>query len=50
MTTKTCSNCFEINDPKKEKIYNCIYCGFVQDRDINASKNIYLQQISKLLK
>lgn len=39
-TTKTCSNCGQWNDPKSSKIYNCNHCGYVGDRDFNASINI----------
>ncbi len=47
MTTKTCSNCFAINDPKESKTYKCNNCKLTMDRDINASKNIYIQGICK---
>jgi transposase len=49
MTTKTCSSCFTINDPKANKIYKCSECNSKCDRDMNASKNIYMQVISKIL-
>lgn len=42
-TTKTCSNCGSINDPKCSKIYNCINCNSIYDRDINAAKNILIK-------
>ena len=50
MTTQICSRCFEINDPKKSKIYRCSCCGLVTGRDINSAKNIYIQQIAKIIK
>ncbi len=47
MTTKTCSNCFDINYPKESKTYKCNKCKLTIDRDINASRNIYIQGICK---
>lgn len=40
-TSQLCSNCEEIV-PKRlsERIHRCNYCGYVQDRDINAARNI----------
>ncbi len=49
MTTKICSRCFEVNNPKSSKTYECSKCNLVADRDINASKNIYVQQIARIL-
>lgn len=40
-TTKTCSNCNEINDIGSSKKYDCKKCDFTCDRDINASINIF---------
>jgi putative transposase len=43
-TTSTCSNCGNINDKVKgNHIYKCKNCGLLIDRDINASRNIYLR-------
>ena len=40
-TTKMCSNCGNKQDmPLSERIYNCSVCGYVEDRDVNAAKNI----------
>ena len=50
MTTKTCSRCFEVNDPKCSETYECSKCNLIIGRDINAAKNIYIQQIAKLIK
>jgi putative transposase len=49
LTTKTCSKCFSKNNPLKSKIYECIECGQRVDRDHNASKNIYIQEIEKII-
>ena len=46
LTTKTCSRCFELNDPKKSKNYSCTNCKLKMDRDVNASKNIYIKVIA----
>ena len=48
-STKTCSNCFEENNPRESKIYLCKYCNVKVDRDINASKNIYMMVLAKKL-
>lgn len=42
-TTKTCSNCNELNNIGSSKKYNCKNCNFKCDRDINASLNIFLK-------
>ena len=39
-TTKNCNNCGQWNDPKSSKTYHCSHCGYVGDRDFNASINI----------
>lgn len=49
MTTKTCSNCFNVNDPGKKEKYVCQICKKRMGRDINAAKNIYIQQIAELI-
>jgi putative transposase len=49
LTTKTCSRCFEKYEVKSDKIYKCPSCKLIIDRDINASKNIYIQQTSLLI-
>lgn len=42
MTSKTCSNCKNIHkNLESSKVYECIKCKMVLDRDINASINIY---------
>ena len=40
-TTKLCSNCGNLQDmPLSKRIYKCPICGHIEDRDINAAKNI----------
>ena len=40
-TTKTCSNCGNIQDiDLSERIFLCTRCGMRKDRDLNASINI----------
>ena len=40
-TSKTCNSCGSIHDmPLWNRIYNC-ECGYVEDRDVNAAKNIF---------
>lgn len=42
-TTKTCSLCGAINDPREKKQFECIRCSSLIHRDINAAKNIMLK-------
>tara|TARA_B100000497_G_C7672595_1_gene405997 strand:- start:61 stop:1284 length:1224 start_codon:yes stop_codon:yes gene_type:complete len=42
-TSKTCSNCGKINDPKSSEVYYCSGCNKKVGRDENASKNILLK-------
>ena len=45
-TSKTCSSCGTLNDPKKSKIYYCGKCKIHTDRDVNAAKNILIRGIA----
>ncbi|NEP23632.1 transposase [Moorena sp. SIO3I6] len=40
-TSQNCSNCGKKVPKKlKDRIHSCPYCGYVEDRDVNAAKNI----------
>jgi putative transposase len=42
-TTQTCSNCGrlpEVSLTLRDRLYNCLHCGFSVDRDFNAAINI----------
>jgi IS605 OrfB family transposase len=42
-TSKTCSRCGTINNHiKRQKTFDCKNCKVVNDRDVNAARNIYL--------
>jgi transposase len=42
-TSKTCSNCGNVRmTNNKTKVYKCLKCKTIMDRDINAAKNIYI--------
>ena len=43
LTTKTCSNCGDINEVAKSETYNCPNCSFSCDRDVNSAKNILIK-------
>lgn len=45
-TTQTCGQCGTLNNPGCSKIYKCLHCGFVADRDHNAARNIFLKAIT----
>ena len=41
-TTKTCSHCGKEHQVAlSERTYECPYCGFIADRDVNAAINVY---------
>jgi len=50
-TTKKCNKCGALRDmPLSERIYNCPVCGHIEDRDINAAKNILVKAMVGLTK
>lgn len=46
-TSKTCGNCGEINEVGSKETYKCQYCNFEMDRDIMASRNIYIKNVAQ---
>ena len=41
MTSRRCSQClFESKDNRKGKVFLCLSCGYKEDADVNAAKNI----------
>ena len=49
-TTKTCSFCGTINNPKESKIYECKCCKRKVGRDVNAAKNILMKGLFQVCK
>lgn len=47
-TTKTCGNCGNVNDVGSKSIFTCSSCEIILDRDINASRNIFVNYLAKL--
>ena len=48
-TSQTCSRCGTRKPmPLSQRVYRCLNCGFVEDRDVNASKNILQRGIESL--
>ena len=49
-SSKTCSHCGSIKRDLKlsDRIYHCEHCGFVIDRDLNASINLYHYGLQKI--
>jgi len=41
-TSKTCTNCMTIQNIGGKEQWKCRVCGFEHDRDISASRNIYI--------
>lgn len=41
-SSKTCSNCGEVKESLRlsERVYRCEHCGLIEDRDVNAAKNL----------
>jgi putative transposase len=47
MTSKMCSKCGNIDkDLGGNKVYNCIKCKTIMDRDVNGARNIHLKAIN----
>ncbi len=45
-TTQECSRCHAIvHKELKDRVHHCPYCGYVQDRDINAAENILARAV-----
>jgi len=44
-TSKTCGRCGRINSPGREEVYKCKLCGNKMDRDVMASRNIFLKSV-----
>ena len=42
-TSCTCTKCGVINNVKGREIYNCEICGFIGDRDVCGSRNIFIK-------
>ncbi len=48
-TSKTCSGCGKLDHKLgSKKIYSCVYCSMIMDRDINGAKNIFLKNYQAL--
>jgi hypothetical protein len=39
-TSRKCSRCGVLNNPGSSEIYECQSCGLVEDRDLNAARNM----------
>lgn len=46
-TTKTCTNCGSMRNEKYKRIRECLCCGLKMDRDISASRNTLIKNVSK---
>jgi len=47
-TTKTCGNCFHLNEVGAKEELSCSNCFVKIDRDINASRNILIRTLARL--
>lgn len=46
-TTKTCGNCFQLHTQiGGRKVFHCPHCNVKIERDVNASRNIFLKNVS----
>ncbi|KAJ3392631.1 hypothetical protein HDU92_008265 [Lobulomyces angularis] len=45
-TTKTCSKCVKLNDPKTSKFYSCSECDRTVGRDKNAAKKHFNERFN----
>jgi putative transposase len=44
-TSKTCGKCGKLNDVGKDEVYVCKGCKLIVDRDVMASRNIFLKSV-----
>jgi len=44
-TSKTCTECGELNDVQGSEEYHCNVCGLDVDRDVNGSRNILIKNL-----
>ncbi|CAG8707299.1 12432_t:CDS:1, partial [Cetraspora pellucida] len=44
-TSKTCSNCGNIQNIGGKKVYKCKNCSLVIDRDVNEARGIFLRAL-----
>ena len=47
-SSQICSRCGNIHKPGPSKVYKCINCGYIIDRDLNAAINLSNYGISKI--
>jgi transposase len=47
-TTKTCGKCGTLNEVCSKSIFICSKCKIKLDRDVNASRNIFIKYLSEL--
>ena len=53
MSTKRCSECGSKNTEVNDRHFRCLECGYEDDRDVNAAKNILkfgLKRLNKVLR
>jgi transposase len=47
-TTMTCGYCAQLNKVGKVEVLKCTSCKMTLDRDVNASRNIYIKYLAKV--
>jgi len=47
-STKQCSNCGSKKTEVKDRRFKCLNCGYEDDRDVNAAKNILKKGLTKV--
>ena len=48
-TTRTCGNCFVVNNNVgASKVFCCVHCDLEADRDVHAARNILLRYVPDL--
>lgn len=48
-TSQNCSNCGEtVKKSLSVRTHNCPHCGYIEDRDVNAAKNILQRGLEKI--
>jgi len=49
LSTKQCSECSSKKTEVNDRYFKCLECGYEDDRDVNAAKNILKKGLTKVL-
>ena len=46
-TSQTCTRCGHLRKIQGADIYECVQCGLIIDRDVNAARNIAIKRLNE---